>query len=87
MTVKFKISANATEQSVASVLQALTDRGLVADRLFPNQKRPSLARMFVIRSPAVKPDAVSKALARFGTDVEYVEGPVKRKPLRSVNPF
>lgn len=84
MTVKFKISANATEQSVRSLLQELADRGLVVDRLFPDQKRPALARMFVIRSPAAKPDAVSKALARFGADVEYVEGAVKRKPLRGV---
>jgi hypothetical protein len=80
MSVKFKLSANASEASVLSVLDELRQRGLAAERLFPEQQRPSLARMFIIRSPEAKPDAVAAALERFGSDVEYVESDVKRKP-------
>ena len=81
MSVKFKISPSATEQSVKDVLKELGDRGLAADPMFPKQKRPALKRMFIIRSPGAKVTAVSKALEQFGGDVEYVEGAVKRKPL------
>lgn len=81
MSVKFKLSANASEASVRGVLDELSQRGLVADRLFPEQQRPALARMFIIRSPAAEPAAVAAALERFGSDVEYVERDVKRKPL------
>lgn len=81
MSVKFKLTPAATEQSVKRVLGTLASRGLKADRLFPEQKRPSLARMFVIRSSKAKVAAVQKALKPFEAEVEYVEGEVERKPL------
>ena len=81
MSVKFKLSADASEASVKHVLDALNERGLAADRLFPDQQRPSLARMFIIRAPSAQVADVAATLERFGSDVEYVESDVKRKPL------
>lgn len=81
MSVKFKLASSATQQSIERLLGTLADRGLKADRLFPTQKRQSLARIFVIRSPKANVSAVQKALEPFGSEVEYVEGEIKRKPL------
>lgn len=83
MAVKFKLSAGASESSVRHALAALTDSGLSVDRLFPDQTRPALARMFVIRSPQAKVNSVQKILEPFADDVEYVEGSTKRRPLTS----
>jgi hypothetical protein len=79
MAVKFKIAAGASESSVARVLDELGARGFEVERLFPEQTRPALARIFVVRTPSADVAAVSKALEPFGADVEYVEGVVKRK--------
>jgi hypothetical protein len=81
MSVKFKLSTSADEKSVERVLETLADRGLEAQQLFPTQKRPSLARMYVIRSPQANVRAVQKVLEECGTDAEYVEASVDRKPL------
>ena len=81
MSVKFKISTAAPEASVEQVLEVLRGRGLVAERMFPGQKRPALARIFIIRSTGVQAAEVTNALERFGTDVEYVEGTVSRKAV------
>lgn len=81
MSVKIKLSLDATEESVQGVLDELSTQGWKADRLFPQQTRPALARTFVIRSPNAKVAAVEKALKPFGKDVEYVESDVTRKPI------
>jgi lysophospholipid acyltransferase (LPLAT)-like uncharacterized protein len=79
MSVKFKISASAPEACVEQVLAALHGRGLVAERMFPDQQRAALARIYVVRSPGAQAAEVANALERFGRDVEYVEGAVNRK--------
>jgi len=79
MSVKVKISADAPEARVEQVLEALRGRGLVAERMFPGQKRAALARIFIIRSSGVQAAEVANALERFGAHVEYVEGTVTRK--------
>jgi hypothetical protein len=81
MSVKFKLSSSANKKSVDRVLGTLVDRGLVAQQLFPMQQRPSLARMYVIRSPTADVKVVQKVLEPFGSAVEYVEASVDRKPL------
>jgi hypothetical protein len=79
MSVKFKLSPTASEACVREVLDALTSSGLTARRLFPDQERPALARMFIVRASNTRSE-VAKVLARFGSDVEYVETDVERKP-------
>jgi len=79
MSVEFKISADADEAAVRQVLEELDGRGLVADPMFPEQSRPALSRMFIIRAPGVQVEDVAQALEAFGADVEYVEGDVTRK--------
>jgi hypothetical protein len=81
MSVKLKISADAAEARVEQVLDVLRGMGLSAERMFPGQERAALARIFVIRSPGVQAAEVANALERFGTDIEYVEGPVIRKAV------
>lgn len=81
MSVKFKISVDAPEASVEQVLDVLSGRGLVAERMFPGQQRAALARIFIIRSTGVQPAEVAQALERFGAHVEYVEGTVSRKAV------
>lgn len=81
MTVKFKLASTATKESVTQMLGLLAHQGLKADRLFPEQTRPSLANMYVIRSPKAKVSAVEKVLEPFGNEVEYIEGEATRKPL------
>jgi hypothetical protein len=81
MSVKLKISADASEARVEQVLEVLRGRGFVAERMFPGQKRAALARIFIIRSPGVQAAEVANALARFGADIEYVEGEVTRKTV------
>ena len=62
-------------------LEALGVRGFVAERMFPGQKRAALARIYVVRSSGVQAAEVAKVLEPFGTEVEYVEGPVARKAV------
>lgn len=81
MSVKFKLSPSTKKESVERLLVTLAHCGLQADQLFPEQKRPSLARMYVIRSPKAKVKAVQKVLEPFGSEVEYVEAGVERKPF------
>ena len=81
MAVKFKISTDAPEARVEQVLEALGVRGFVAERMFPGQKRAALARIYVVRSSGVQAAEVAKVLEPFGTEVEYVEGPVARKAV------
>jgi len=79
MSVEFKISADADEAAVRQVLEELDGRGLVADPMFPEQSRPALSRMFIIRAPGVQVDEIAQALEPFGADIEYVEGDVSRR--------
>lgn len=79
MSVKFKLSAAAPEARVEQALEALRSRGYAAERMFPDQQRAALARIYVVRATGVQAAEVASALERFGTDVEYVEGPVTRK--------
>lgn len=81
MSVKFKISVDATEACVEQVLEVLRGRGLVAERMFPGQKHAALARIFIIRSTGVQAAEVANALERFGDHIEYVEGTVSRKTV------
>ena len=81
MSVKLKISADASEARVEQVLEVLRGRGFVAERMFPGQKRAALARIFIIRSPGVQAAEVANALERFGDHIEYVEGTVTRKTV------
>ena len=69
------------EARVEQVLDVLRGRGLAAERMFPGQERAALARIFVIRSNGVQAAEVADALERFGTDIEYVEGPAIRKTV------
>ena len=79
MSIKFKLSSSASEACVIEVLDALTSSGLTAHRLFPDQERPALARMFIVRTSTTRSE-VANVLERFGSDVEYVETDVERKP-------
>jgi acetolactate synthase regulatory subunit len=81
MSVRFKLSADAPEARVEQALEALRSRGFVAERMFPDQQRAALARIYVVRATGVQAAEVANALERFGTDVEYVEGPVTRKTV------
>jgi hypothetical protein len=81
MSVKFKVASKASPQSVERLLGTLTDQGLAAERMFPNQRRPALERVFIIRSPQAKVGAVTKALEPYAQDIEFVEGNVTRRPL------
>ena len=82
MSIKFKLAESAPDGKVAELLDALKSHGFAARQLFPNQKRAALASMYVISG---KPDAallaVRKVLQPFGSEVEYVEGSVTRKPM------
>ena len=81
MSVKLKISADAPEACVEQVLEVLRGRGLVAERMFPGQKRAALARIFIIRASGAQAAEVANALERFGAHIEYVEGTVTRKTV------
>jgi acetolactate synthase regulatory subunit len=81
MSVKFKISVDAPEACIEQVLEVLRGRGLVAERMFPGQQRPALARIFIIRSTGVQAAEVASALERFGDHIEYIEGTVSRKAV------
>ena len=81
MSVKFKFSADAPEACVEQVLEVLRGKGFVAERMFPGQKRPALARIFIIRSTGVQAAEVANALERFGDHIEYIEGTVSRKAV------
>jgi hypothetical protein len=81
MSVKLKISADAPEACVEQVLEVLHGHGLVAERMFPGQKRAALARIFIIRTKEVQAAEVASALERFGDHIEYVEGAVTRKTV------
>jgi acetolactate synthase regulatory subunit len=81
MSVKFKIAADVPEARVEQVLEALRGRGFVAERMFPGQRRATLARIFVVRPSDAQTAEVAGALELFGADIEYVEGPVVRKTV------
>lgn len=81
MSVKFKLAPSADKKAVRHLLETLANRGLMARQLFPDQKRPSLASMYVIRSPQANVKAVQRVLEECGTNAEYVEASVDRKPL------
>lgn len=83
MSVKFKLAPRASKKNVARLLDALADKGLKADQMFPGQTRPALKHMYVIRSPKADVKKVKKVLDSVEATVEYVEASVTRKTMVS----
>jgi hypothetical protein len=82
MPVKFKIADGASQMRIDKIVTALEAKGVTAKRLFPNQKRSPLARIFTVDAEIdIDVPKLRELLDEFHDDIQYVEGEAKRRPL------
>jgi hypothetical protein len=81
MSVQFKFSEKISDDRRLEIIEALRRAGFSAHSLFPGQKRPKLASIFSVADAGARNvKTLETVLARFGTDIEYVEASPSRGP-------
>jgi len=82
MTLKFKIVDRASHREVQSILQHLETLDLTAKPTFPGVGHARLRRIYSVDAAESRLPELREALSSFANSIDFVEGPVERRPLR-----
>ncbi len=84
MVLKLKFRDDTPLGEAEKAVKMLEDEGVPTSPAFRNPKRPSLARIFRIDVDEARMADVQKVLRPIRSSVEFLEGPVARRPIKSI---
>jgi hypothetical protein len=82
MTVKFKIVDGASQRRIDAIVAALEAKGVATRKVFPQQTRTALGRIFCVDGDiSIDESKLNQLLEEFRDDIQYIEGEKERRPM------